>query len=607
MDKAVCETVDTGSSNSSERLPFWAVVVFYLFRFSIYWCLLSLLLDIDSVEDLMFNGFVFLRALPFLCAPVFLDLWQFFSDCHGFCQRGYCARNKRSPSRKWFWGIVVPIGCLLICWLVVTEHGKGAGISKETVDGVTWRYKTVDGNAVIERRHPQFCAAISVSTTGELKIPSTLGGHPVTGIGEYAFYKCSKLTSVVIPKSVTNIARCAFEECGGLKSIEIPESVKTLGYSAFGSCSRLTTVKLRGKFCPAWGAPFISCRALTAFEVDPDNESCKVVDGMLLSKDGTCLWVGVNGDVEIPNGVTKIDCKAFSGRELKSVAMPRTVTDIGEAAFENCRGLKSVVLPEGVTGIGFEAFHGCDGLTSVTIPEGVNGIGAWAFSGCRGLTSVVLPESVKIIGNDAFRGCSNLASIVVPSNVVHIMQSAFAETPFFDNKPEGLVVLSGIAYRWKGKRSDVLIPDGVTRIIENAFENRYDFKSVAVADSVTNVGYAAFRGCTGLTSVTLGNRVASIENGAFYACFKLSSVSIPRSLTSVGQDAFRGCPIKTIYVEKGDADRVRELLRGKGVDVDKVEFVERDDALPFSHSGKVDCGPRRPVELEYEKEKQHED
>ena len=40
------------------------------------------------------------------------------------------------------------------------------------------------------------------SKSGELIIPSTLGGCPVTSIGEDAFFVCSSLTSVTIPTSV---------------------------------------------------------------------------------------------------------------------------------------------------------------------------------------------------------------------------------------------------------------------------------------------------------------------------------------------------------------------------------------------------------------------
>ena len=39
---------------------------------------------------------------------------------------------------------------------------------------------------------------ISPNPTGDVSIPSTLGGKPVTSIGEYAFCNCSGLTSVTI-------------------------------------------------------------------------------------------------------------------------------------------------------------------------------------------------------------------------------------------------------------------------------------------------------------------------------------------------------------------------------------------------------------------------
>ena len=101
--------------------------------------------------------------------------------------------------------------------------------------------------------------------------------------------------------------------------------------------------------------------------------------------------------------------------------------------------------------------------------------------------------------------------------------------------------------------------------------------------------------------------VAGIGDYAFYKCKKLKSVAVPKGVTNVAWSAFCECSVEKIYVEKGDAERVRALLRGKGVDVDRAAFVERDGVHAFSHSGKVEYGPRRPVEIEYEKEKQHED
>ena len=73
-----------------------------------------------------------------------------------------------------------------------------------------------------------------------------------------------------------------------------------------------------------------------------------------------------------------------------------------------------------------------------------------------------------------------------------------------------------------------------------------------------------------------------ISNTKARCSFNLSAVSIPKSLSSIGKDAFRGSRIEKIYVEKGDAERIKELLRGKGIDLDKVEFVEQDDESAVS-------------------------
>lgn len=62
------------------------------------------------------------------------------------------------------------------------------------------------------------------------------------------------------------------------------------------------------------------------------------------------------------------------------------VTEIGERAFEGCRGLTSVTIPNSITEIGDHAFYGCSGLTSVPIPDSSTVIHNGTFAGCSGLT-----------------------------------------------------------------------------------------------------------------------------------------------------------------------------------------------------------------------------
>ncbi len=88
-----------------------------------------------------------------------------------------------------------------------------------------------------------------------------------------------------------------------------------------------------------------------------------------------------------------------------------------------------------------------------------------------------------------------------------------------------------------------------------------------------------------------GYPVTDVGEFAFYKCKRITSVSFPNSVTNVGCEAFSGCRIEKVYVGKGDAARIKELLRGKGVDVDRVEFVEREETQAASYSGVVTCRP----------------
>ena len=53
----------------------------------------------------------------------------------------------------------------------------------------------------------------------ELEIPLSLGGCPVTCIGDFAFRYNKDLTSVTISDGVTSIGRNAFQGCNGLRSL----------------------------------------------------------------------------------------------------------------------------------------------------------------------------------------------------------------------------------------------------------------------------------------------------------------------------------------------------------------------------------------------------
>ena len=71
---------------------------------------------------------------------------------------------------------------------------------------------------------------------GDVTIPSTLGGCPVTKIGDGTFRGDNSLISVRIPSSVTSIGADAFWGCCKLTNARIPDSVVSIGEEAFYDC-----------------------------------------------------------------------------------------------------------------------------------------------------------------------------------------------------------------------------------------------------------------------------------------------------------------------------------------------------------------------------------
>ncbi len=208
----------------------------------------------------------------------------------------------------------------------------------------------------------------------------------VASIGASAFYGCSNLTSVTIGSSVSSIAQ-AFVNCE--KLIEVYN--KSLLTITLGSIDNgYIAYYAKNVYTPMEGVKKLSIDG-NGFIIYADNDD-KILVGytgteteLVIPSNVTEIYYnafyGCNNliSVTIPESVTMIGVQAFCGcHYLNNVIIGDGVTTISEYAFHDCNRLTTVSMGNNVAVIEKNAFYNCK-MLSITIPKSVTSIGDYAF------------------------------------------------------------------------------------------------------------------------------------------------------------------------------------------------------------------------------------
>ena len=282
-------------------------------------------------------------------------------------------------------------------------------------------------------------------------------------------------------------------------------------------------------------------------------------------------YTGTSAKVTVPEKinsktVTAIGDSAFNKNTgITSVTLPKTLKTIKQYAFYGCSNLASINIPSTVETIGRYAFYGCSKMTSfsypvslksaggnifqntsvktVTVPEEVTEIPSYLFYGANMLEKVVLPDTVTKIGEYAFENCVKLTSINLPDTVETIQDGAFYNCGLTSiNFPKKLKNVGGYVFKNTPIKT-IKVKEGVTALPNNAFRSANKLESVVLPTTLKTIGGYSFYECTALKSITIPDDTESIGECAFKDCSAMTKVVMNDSLKTIGSSAFEGCSV----------------------------------------------------------------
>jgi hypothetical protein len=237
---------------------------------------------------------------------------------------------------------------------------------------------------------------------------------------------------------------------------------------------------------------------------------------------------------------------------LIALALPRTVTTIGNSAFGYCSALKRLFLSASVTSIGADAFKGCSALTLLAEVPFADQPSGWS-SGFN-------PSSRPIYFDVTTATVQYAFVAATATEAAHYTVSSFNK----ETSDEGAEILAEYDDGTNGKfpvttigesagvyshLKAVVIPEGITAIEEKAF---FNVNYLCVADlpsSLLTIGDYAFASAP-FKELILPSHLVSIGRGAF-SYVAQSTITLPASLSTLGCGAFVG-QVGSFAVEAGN-------------------------------------------------------
>lgn len=423
--------------------------------------------------------------------------------------------------------------------------------------------------------------------SGDITVPSELGGYTVTEIGNNAFYNCSEITKLTVPGSVKKIGNRAFHDCYSITDIIIGEGTEYIGSQAFYYCGNLKNISLPSTitYIDASSSSFEGCHDLNNIIISENNSHYSADKYAIYNKEKDNLVLFYNQTITsftIPSSTKTIGAYAFYRSDnLRSIIMPDSVTRVENDAFGMCSILKELHLSDNLTYIGRSAFSNIGFLLGaveeIIIPEGVSNISYYIFNYSKigqvtilnpdasisSYGSSTIPEDIVIsgfkdstaqqyaetYGNSFIPLCNNAETKYkhIDNNKDNICDQCSLSTILASDASENNISWSLDIFGTLTITGSGIMPEFQEDNIR-WLKNKYFIRKVVLDPRFTSICSNAFKECANLSDVVLSENITSIGENAFRNCANLEQLNLPSVLTSIGSNAFSSSGIKEIEI-----------------------------------------------------------
>ena len=368
----------------------------------------------------------------------------------------------------------------------------------------------------------------------------------ITKISSGLFQGCSNLLQITIPENVTSIEDLSFTACRKLDNVYIPKNLKILSSGAFRGCSNLYTVtidKENQNFTIEDNIVYkidkTSKSLLISLASNTNRTEITIPEGVTTLEVGALGYFKKVEILNLPSTLSYIQGWAFDGcgDTLKTITIPESnntfkvvdnmiLSKNGEILIKASMDRTEITIPSGVKTIDAASITGTK-IKKVTIGDNVENIERQSFrSGTYNMTEVVIGKKVKNISSQ-FRqesGFWNVTLTIDSENPNYIVEGNFILSK--DRK----TLISPI-----NKASNVVVPEGV-ETIENLAQmeaktiklpntireiktmiNNFALKEISIPSSCTKIDESAFVGCSALETIKIQNKENSISGAPWGA------------------------------------------------------------------------------------------